>query len=31
MNDINEIVVNTLSRMENNLSSALDFVRDHKI
>ena len=31
MNDINEIVVNTLLRIENNLSSALVFVRDHKI
>ena len=31
MKDINEIVVNTLLQMENNLSSALVFVRDHKI
>ena len=31
MNDINEIVVNTLLQMENNLSSALVFVREHKI
>ena len=31
MNAINEIVVNTLLRMENNLSSALVFVRDYKI
>ena len=31
MSVINEIVVNTLLQMENNLSSALVFVRDHKI
>ena len=31
MNDINEMVVNTLLQMENNLSSALVFVRDYKI
>ena len=31
MNAINEIVVNTLLQMENNLSSALVFVRDYKI
>ena len=31
MNAINEIVVNTLLQMKNNLSSALVFVRDHKI
>ena len=31
MNDINEIVVNTLLRMKNNLSSALVFKRDCKI
>ena len=31
MSVINEIVVNTLLRMENNLSPALVFVRDHKI
>ena len=30
MNDINEIVVNTLLQMKNNLISALVFVRDHK-
>ena len=31
MNDINEIVVNTLLQMKNNLSSALVFERDSKI
>ena len=31
MNDINEIVVNTLLQMENNLSLALVFERDYKI
>ena len=31
MNDINEIVVNTLLRMKNNLSPALLFERDCKI
>ena len=31
MNDINEIVVNTLMWMKNNLSSALVFERDYKI
>ena len=31
MNDINEIVVNTLLQMKNNLSSALVFERDYKI
>ena len=31
MNDINEIVVNTLLQMKNNLSSALVFKRDFKI
>ena len=31
MNDINEIVVNTLLRMKNNLSSALVFKRDCKV
>ena len=31
MNDINEIVVNTLLQMENNLSSALVFEREEKI
>ena len=31
MNAINEIIVNTSLQMENNLSSALVFVRDHKI
>ena len=31
MNDINEIVVNTLLRMKNNLSSALVFERDCKV
>ena len=31
MNDINEIVVNTLLRVKNNLSSALVFERDCKI
>ena len=31
MNDINEIVVNTLLQMKNNLSSALVFKRDCKV
>ena len=31
MNIINEIVVNTLLRVKNNLSSALAFERDYKI
>ena len=31
MNDIDEIVVNTLLRMKNNLSSALVFKRDYKV
>ena len=31
MNDINEIVVNTLLQMKNNLSSALVFERDCKV
>ena len=31
MNDINEILVNTLLQMKNNLSSALVFKRDCKI
>ena len=31
MNDINEMVVNTLMCMKNNLSSALVFERDYKI
>ena len=31
MNDINEIVVNTLLQMKNNLSSALGFGRDCKV
>ena len=31
MNDIKEIVVNTLLQMKNNLSSALVFERDYKI
>ena len=31
MNDIDEIVVNTLLQMKNNLSSALVFKRDCKI
>ena len=31
MNEISKSVVNTLLQMENNLSSALVFVRDHKI
>ena len=31
MNNINEIVVNTLLRMKNNLSSALFFKRDCKV
>ena len=31
MNVINEIVVNTLLRVKNNLSSALVFERDYKI
>ena len=31
MNDINEMKVNTLLWTENNLSSALVFVRDYKI
>ena len=31
MSDINEIVVNTLLRMKNNLSSALVFERDCKV
>ena len=30
-NGISKMVVNTLLRTENNLSSALVFVRDHKI
>ena len=30
-NEISKMVVNTLLQMENNLSSALVFVRDHKI
>ena len=31
MNKISKLVVNTLLWTENNLSSALVFVRDHKI
>ena len=31
MNEISKSVVNTLLQMENNLSSAPVFVRDHKI
>ena len=31
MNDINEMVVNTLLQMKNNLSSALVFERDCKV
>ena len=31
MNDINEIVVNTLLQMKNNLSSALVFKSDSKV
>ena len=31
MNDIDEIVVNTLLQMKNNLNSALVFKRDYKI
>ena len=31
MNDINKIVVNTLLRVKNNLSSALVFERDCKV
>ena len=31
MNEISKLVVNTLLCMENNLSSALVFVRDNKI
>ena len=31
MNKISKLVVNTLLQMENNLSLALVFVRDHKI
>ena len=31
MNEISKSEVNTLSRLENNLSLALVFVRDHKI
>ena len=31
MNDINEIVVNTLLQMKNNLSSALVFKRDCRV
>ena len=31
MNEISKLVVNTLLWMENNLSTALIFVRDHKI
>ena len=30
-NKISKMVVNTLLQMKNNLSSALVFVRDHKI
>ena len=31
MNEVSKIVVNTLLQTKNNLSSALVFVRDHKI
>ena len=31
MNDINEIVVNTLMQLKNNLSSALVFERVYKV
>ena len=31
MNEISKSVVNTLLQMKNNFSSALVFVRDHKI
>ena len=31
MNEIGKLLVNTLLQKENNLSSALVFVRDHKI